>query len=146
MSAGSSSLWKTVLLPPFFALFLYLLTTYLLIPYYRRFRSHFSYTLLPSSLASSNSPTSAAFAHGLFTRVNALIGRASRRGSGESLMGDEELEEGFTNLDNTLTGTRIDVDRNSDADDRERRLSRELEGGFRDSSDEEDDDRRRGRR
>ena len=61
-------------------------------------------------------------------------------------MGDEELEEGFTNLDNTLTGGRIDVDRSSDADDRERRLSRELEGGFRDSSDEEDDDRRRGRR
>ena len=61
-------------------------------------------------------------------------------------MGDEELEEGFTNLDNTLIGGRIDVDRSTDADDRETRLSRELEGGFRDSSDEEDDDRRRGRR
>ena len=62
-------------------------------------------------------------------------------------MGDEELEEGgFTNLDNSLTGGRLDEDSRSIVDDGERRLSRALERGFRDSSDEEDDDRRRARR
>ncbi|KAL2039105.1 hypothetical protein N7G274_008154 [Stereocaulon virgatum] len=147
MSAGNSSMWKTLLVPPIFAFLLYILTTYLLVPYYRRFRSHSSYTLLPSSLAPSNSPTSAAFAHGLLSRVNALIGGNSRRVSGESLMGDEELEEGgFTILDNSLTGGRLDEDSRSNVDDGERRLSRELERGFRDSSDEDDDDRRRARR
>lgn len=47
-----------------------------------------------------------------------------------------------------MTGARHDVARTADADS-ERRLSHELERGFRDSSDEEDEDERgrgRGRR
>ena len=61
-------------------------------------------------------------------------------------MGDEELEEGFANFDNTVTGGRRGPGGALDTEEGERRLSRDLERGFRDSSDEEDDDRRRGRR
>ena len=61
-------------------------------------------------------------------------------------MGDEELEEQFATLPNTMLHERGDMARLGDTDDRERRLSRDLERGFRDSSDEEEDDRRRTRR
>lgn len=61
-------------------------------------------------------------------------------------MGDEELEEQFATLPDTMLHERGDMARLGDADDRERRLSRDLERGFRDSSDEEEDDRRRARR
>ena len=61
-------------------------------------------------------------------------------------MGDEELEEQFATLPDTMLHERGDVARLGDTDDRERRLSRDLERGFRDSSDEEEDDRRRTRR
>ena len=133
---------QTLLLPPIFALLLYLLTTYLILPHYRRLRARSSYALLPSSLTPS-SPTSLSFANGLVSRVNAFIGRESRRRSGESLMGDEELEEQFTTLPSTMLHERDDMARLGEADDRETRLSRDLERGFRDSSDEEEDNRRR---
>ena len=61
-------------------------------------------------------------------------------------MGDEELEEQFATLPNTMVHERDDMARHREADDRERRLSRDLERGFRDSSDEEEDDRRRAQR
>ena len=61
-------------------------------------------------------------------------------------MGDEELEEQFATLPDTMLHERSDLARLGDTDDRERRLSRDLERGFRDSSDEEEDDRRRTRR
>ena len=61
-------------------------------------------------------------------------------------MGDEELEEHFTPIPDTMLHERGDLTRLGDADDRERRLSRDLERGFRDSSDEEEDERRRTRR
>lgn len=62
-------------------------------------------------------------------------GNRWRRGSGasaDSMFGDEELEEGYG------VGEIVAADRrNSDAGE-DRRLSRELEVGFRDDSDEED--------
>ena len=61
-------------------------------------------------------------------------------------MGDEELEEQFATLPDTMLHERSDLARLGDANDRERRLSRDLERGFRDSSDEEEDDRRRTQR
>lgn len=56
----------------------------------------------------------------------------------ESLLGDEELEEGF--LEDF-----VGAGRGRGEDGGERRLSRELEVGFRDESDEEVEERR-GRR
>lgn len=57
------------------------------------------------------------------------ISPGSRRFSGESLLGDEELEEGL--LEDDVPGRPTDPDIES-------RLSRELEVGFRDESDEEE--------
>lgn len=138
----SAKTWKTLLLPPLFALALYALTTYLILPYYRHLRARSSYSLLPSSQSSSNNPS---LTTRLFSRIQTLVGRSKRRDSSNSLLGDEELEEEFDNLSEGVTRGRNDVAVDSDTEG-DRRLSRELEGGFRDSSDEEEDSRGRGRR
>ena len=133
---------QALLLPPIFALALYALTTYLILPYYRHLRTRSSYSLLPSSQSSSNNPS---LTTRLFSRVQTLVGRSKRRDSSSSLDGDEELEEGFQGFSEEVVRERNDVLVHSDTE-RERRLSRELEGGFRDSSDEDEDDRGRARR
>ncbi|MCJ1459185.1 hypothetical protein MMC28_009562 [Mycoblastus sanguinarius] len=132
--------WKTLLFPPLFALLLYLLTSYILIPYYRRFRAHSSYTLLPSSASPSH------LAPNLFSRVSTLLGRPRRNSdtSEDSLLGDEELEEGLS--ESVLQDGRSGTGGVADMEDGERRLSRELERGFRDSSDEEEEPRGQRRR
>ena len=131
-----------MLLPPIFALALYVLTTYLILPYYRQLRVRSSYSLLPSSQSSSNNPS---LTSRLFSRIQTLVGGSKRRASSNSLLGDEELEEEFDNLSGDVVRGRNDVTIDSATED-DSRLSRELEGGFRDSSDEDDDDRGRGRR
>ena len=61
-------------------------------------------------------------------------------------MGDEELEEQFADLTDTNLHERNDIARLGDRmEEGGRRLSRDLERGFRDSSDEEEDGRGRGR-
>ena len=130
-----------MLLPPIFALALYVLTTYLILPYYRRLRVRSSYSLLPSSQSSSNNPS---ITNRLFSRIQELVGRSKRRDSSNSLLGDEELEEEFDSLSGDVLRGRNDVIVESATED-DSRLSRELERGFRDSSDEDDDDRGRGR-
>lgn len=133
---------QAVLLPPIFALALYLLTTYLILPYYRRLRARSSYSLLPSSQSPSNNPS---LTTRLFSRIQTFVGRSKRRASLNSLLGDEELEEGLDNLSEDVDRGGYDVTIDSNTED-STRLSRELERGFRDSSDEEEDDRGRGRR
>ena len=123
---------------------LYLLTTYLLLPLYTRVRNHSSYTLLPAS------PDAIPFARGLQTRLSNLLGHRRESFNGaESLLGDEELEEGFGEISNTIAAEERNDRLARAAGDvgSERRLSQELERGFRDSSDEdEEDERRQGRR
>ena len=58
-------------------------------------------------------------------------------------MGDEELEEGFGELSYSISAQERDqrITRQAEVGS-ERRLSQELERGFRDSSDEDEDDTR----
>ncbi len=73
--------------------------------------------------------------------MQGLVGwpRRNSAASGESLLGDEELEEGLA--DQGLGRGRRGIDGGAGAN-ADRRLSRELEGGFMDDSDEEEDGRR----
>lgn len=137
MSAGRSSLWKTLLLPPLFALALYLFTTYVFIPFYRRYHarnSHSTFTLLrPLTDRISNN-----------LHIPSFFGarRRDSTGSGDSLLGDEELEEGFD------VGGRGGRERGQEGDrgGGGERLSLELERGFKDESEEsEEEGRGRGR-
>lgn len=133
--------WEALLLPPLFALALYVLTTYLILPYYRHLRARSSYSLLPSAQSSSNDPS---LAVRLFSRIQTFVGGSKRRASSSSLLGDEELEEGFDNLTEGVSRGRNDVVGGLETES-DGRLSRDLEIGFRDSSDEEEDIRRPGR-
>lgn len=136
-------------MPPLLALIIYLFAIYIALPLYRHFSPsrHFSASTLPSILpASLRSRLSS-------VQLRELI-RFPRRGSlsgEESLLGDEELEEGL--LESTGErgrggggGGGASGGGSGGGGEYERRLSRELEVGFRDESDEEDEGDRRGRR
>ena len=100
--------------------------TYALLPFYKRYILTSRYTPLPNGIASDPSQ---AFSD-LRDRVTSLLGRARSNSGIERYLGDEELEEG------TLSG-RPSEGRGGTG---EWRLSRELEGGFMDDSDEEEED------
>ena len=128
---------QSLLLPPLFALLLYLLSVYIIIPMLSRWRARrqasrqtFTQSItdrLPSSITNRIPSTD---------RLTSFFGaRRSSVSSGASLLGDEELEDGFTGLDPEAN--------NGEADSR--RLSRDLERGFRDDSESDDEDSRGGR-
>ena len=116
---------QTLLLPPLFALSIYLLSVYLILPLYQRFRASQprGYSVLQPFTQHLPSATR------LFNRRDSSV-------SADSLLGDEELEEGL----------RADEQVFRRDGREERRLSRELERGFKDDSDEEEENRGRGRR
>lgn len=58
------------------------------------------------------------------------------------MLGDEELEEGFGDVTNSVLQDRTHMTGAAEPTDGGRRLSRELERGFRDSSDEDEEDER----
>lgn len=58
------------------------------------------------------------------------------------MLGDEELEEGYGDVTNNVLQDRSHMTGAAELGDGGRRLSRELEGGFRDSSDEDEEDDR----
>ncbi|KAF2280546.1 uncharacterized protein EI97DRAFT_464471 [Westerdykella ornata] len=181
MSAFTDIIKKT-LIPLTLALALYLLTTHLLLPLYRRHKTRMQYLPLPPSLSStftSSSPSSSTWRsripsalRSLFTlpsswplsssrRFRTLVdgsgSRSSsssprsstspRRRSDSSLFSDQEGEDmiGFEPLEGQRR--REELESRRGRADEERRLSRELEEGFRDDSDEEEeeggDERRR---
>lgn len=128
---------QSLLLPPLFALLLYLLSVYIVLPILSRWRARrlaSRQTLaqsitdrLPSSITNRIPSTD---------RLTSFFGsRRSSVSSGASLLGDEELEEGFTGLDREVNGGEADGGR----------LSRDLERGFRDESDSDEEEDRRGR-
>ena len=128
---------KTLLVPPLLALIIYLLAIYIILPLYRHISSsrNFSASSLPSIVpASLRNRLSGIQLRDLvqFPRRRSLSGE-------ESLLGDEELEEGLLESTDGRGG-------GGGGEECERRLSRELEVGFRDESDEEDEGDRRGRR
>ncbi|MCJ1376314.1 hypothetical protein MMC20_007556 [Loxospora ochrophaea] len=131
---------QTILLPPLFAALLYLLTTYLLLPLYRHHRrNHTSY--LPLSTPSTARPP-------LLHRLLSLFSPfpSSRRPSLTPYLGDEELEEGLLSHHETRFPNHPTEHAVNTADDdvsSERRLSRELEGGFRDDSSSDGEERGR---
>ena len=134
-----ANILQSLLLPPFFALLLYLLSVYIILPALTHWRARRQASR--QTLAQSITDRLPSFITNRFPSTDHLTSFfSSRRGSvssGASLLGDEELEDGFTGLDQEIHGGRRE----------EGRLSRDLERGFRDESesDEEDDRGRRGR-
>ncbi|MCJ1259199.1 hypothetical protein MMC24_007035 [Lignoscripta atroalba] len=136
---AGSSLWKTIFLPPLVALLIYLLSIYIILPLYRRRVRYSNYLPLPLSTNSSTPSNPQSLLNRTRDRILSSLSpftsgtRWQRRGSTSSSVeyfGDEELEEGYP-------GGGDEVLRSGREAGEERRLSRELEVGFRDDSDEE---------
>ena len=141
VSSGTSALLKTSLIPPLVALVIYALFTYLILPWYRRYRERRTYSLVPSGLfpEAISSRVDAGAATNSVARIVQSLSEAMLRASGSMGMrrgsegsmqgfgiGDEELEEGVAGQ--TMQGLR---------DMPQGRLSRELEGGFMSDSSED---------
>lgn len=147
MSGGLTVDLQVVLLPPLLALGIYVVLSYILLPLWRRFfqrdRQHsiVTYPFARYTPLGGSSPTEAF--NEFAARVSALIGRSRRTSAeAEGFLGDEELEEG-----NLLHGTGEDRMINASngvnttsINQGGRRLSRDLERGFIDDSDDEDGD------
>ncbi|MCJ1383871.1 hypothetical protein MMC17_006985 [Xylographa soralifera] len=142
-SMAGSSVWKTIFIPPLVALAIFLVIVYILLPLYRQRQRYAHY--IPVSLPPAYSPTGQQnFISRTRQRVlNAITpsgagNRWGRRGSqmsADSMFGDEELEEGFG-----IEGVPEERGRRGSEVREDRRLSRDLEVGFRDDSDEDDPD------
>ena len=131
---------QTIFVPPLIALAIYLIIVYAIVPLYRHRARYSQYIPISLPLSSSNTGRQGFVSRARERVLDVLspfgIGnRWRRRGSQasvDSVFGDEELEDGMGIGEVVVANSR-----NSDAAE-DRRLSRELEVGFRDDSDEED--------
>lgn len=132
--------------PPLVAFLLYLVSIYVLLPLYRK-RTRYAHYLpipIPLSALSSNRPSLVSRIRDRISGALSPLGGGNRwqrrhsQATDDSLFDDEELEEGVgmdAAEDGTISSTL--------AVERDRRLSRDLEVGFRDDSDDEDGHGRR---
>ncbi|KAM0713986.1 hypothetical protein Q7P37_010950 [Cladosporium fusiforme] len=135
---GFTDVVKILFLPALFAGALYLLLAYLILPLLRTHRARYNQYLPLDSLSSTS--------HSLRSRASNFFSRLAQppeRDSSDDLFGDEEGESmvGFDYRDREreVRGGRVES-LWSDA-----RLSRELEEGFKDDSEDEEEETRRGR-
>ncbi|TAQ89262.1 hypothetical protein B7494_g2407 [Chlorociboria aeruginascens] len=148
---GALSLVKTLLIPAITSLLLYLLISYLLAPLWRRCHPRYSQYLPLDAISSRTTPWRQQV-QSVLTRYLSPSSWASdyarnqQREGAEGQIGsdfdEEDGEELFEVDDNRREALSLDARRGRD--DFGRRLSRELEEGFKDDSDDEDgDDQRR---
>ncbi|KAF2471213.1 uncharacterized protein BDR25DRAFT_303307 [Lindgomyces ingoldianus] len=147
---------KTIFIPLFLAALLYLFLAHLFVPFVRRYRSRYSqYLPMPASFEGMSTTTSS-----WRTRVSdalfnlfvpsswTLRHRSVVDGSGgehnEDELFDDEEGEGMVGFDPIDEHRREALEqRRSMMGEEDRRLSRELEEGFKDDSDDETEDDRR---
>jgi len=132
---------KTLIVPALISLVIYLVSTYLLIPFWRQYRNRYSQYLPLETISNQTSS--------LRARITGAVSRyiARRRGVQERLViAEHESDGGFDSDDGEELGdvnesARSVLNRGNYDIDTTRRLSRDLEEGFRDDSDEETEDR-----
>ncbi|KAK0635326.1 hypothetical protein B0T17DRAFT_502878 [Bombardia bombarda] len=142
--SASFSVIKTLVVPALISLILFLASTYVFIPLWQRYRNRYS-QYLPLETISSQTSSIRARVQGFFGRLlvpsswrqrlqDRLV--VAERGSDAGYDSDEGEELG--DVDES-TRSVLTPGRNV-AIDSARRLSRDLEEGFRDDSDEEDEE------
>ncbi|KAF2264302.1 hypothetical protein CC78DRAFT_533360 [Lojkania enalia] len=139
--------------PLFLAAILYVALVYLILPFVRRHRARYSqYLPMPSDMTSASASWRTKIGDALanlllpsrWFHANRRVVDGSRENNDDELFDDEEGEDmvGFDPIDERRREAL--EQRRSMVGEEDRRLSRELEEGFKDDSDEEvEDDRRR---
>ncbi|KAI9673256.1 MAG: hypothetical protein M1829_004321 [Trizodia sp. TS-e1964] len=143
---ATSSLFKTLFIPAFISLAIYLLFSYIILPFARRHRNKYSQYLPANRFASGTSPLRHRIAELLLAFIPSwhLVGERQVFYDGSAAfqtddgsLYDEEEGEGMVPFEvNSQRREALERQR-SGLGDADRRLSRDLEEGFRDDSDEE---------
>ena len=145
---------KTLVVPAIISLILYLLVSYLIVPVWKRYRGRYS-NYLPLDTISTRTTSFRQRIQGALARYllpsswRSDFGRnrytASAQDGNGSDFDEDDGEELYEVDDNRREALSLDARRGRDDDGR--RLSRDLEEGFKDDSEDEDDapDDRQGR-
>lgn len=151
--ADKADIWQTLVIPAIISLILYLIISYVVVPVWKRYRSRYGQYLPLDTISTQTSSLrqriqGAAARYLLPSSWRADFGRdrfavSAQDGSGSDF--DEEEGEELYEVDDTRREA-LSLDARRGRDDDGRRLSRDLEEGFKDDSeDESDDDERPGR-
>ncbi|CZR59027.1 uncharacterized protein PAC_08919 [Phialocephala subalpina] len=143
---GLWSLLKTLIAPALISLILYLIISYAVVPLWKRYRGRYSSYLPLDRISTNTTSLRQRMQTALFSRLIPSTWRrdfggqrytvSAQDGAGSDF-DDEEGEELYDVDDGRREALSLDARRGRDIDDR--RLSRDLEEGFKDDSDEEDD-------
>ncbi|PTD05341.1 hypothetical protein HYE67_003432 [Fusarium culmorum] len=132
---ATMSVIKTLIVPAVISLILFILLTYVLIPLWRRYARYSQYLPLDTLSSHTSSLRERITARVAAWRSNRDVAFASDDGSDDGI-GDDGEELG--NVDEA-TWRQMEADTRAARPDNARRLSRDLEEGFRDDSDDEPD-------
>ncbi|EKJ72640.1 hypothetical protein NXS19_008815 [Fusarium pseudograminearum] len=132
---ATMSVIKTLIVPAVISLLLFILLTYVLIPLWRRYARYSQYLPLDTLSSHTSSLRERITARVAAWRSNRDVAFASDDGSDDGI-GDDGEELG--NVDEA-TWRQMEADTRAARPDNARRLSRDLEEGFRDDSDDEPD-------
>ncbi|RYP07567.1 hypothetical protein DL764_002422 [Monosporascus ibericus] len=143
MASGNS-----LVVPAVISLILFLVSTYALIPLWRRYRSRYS-QYIPLDRISDHTSTIRGRVQNALARW--LVPSNWQLGARDRLViGDDASDTGYSSDDGEELGIvpidhrhAFSLDTRNETPDNASRLSRDLEEGFRDDSEEEGDDRRR---
>ncbi|GKU01977.1 hypothetical protein FLAG1_03098 [Fusarium langsethiae] len=130
------SVIKTLIVPAVISLLLFILLTYVLIPLWRRYARYSQYLPLDTLSSHTSSLRERITARVAAWRSNRDVAFASDDGLDDGLDDDDGEELG--NVDEA-TWRQMEADTRAARPDNARRLSRDLEEGFRDDSDDEPD-------
>ncbi|RWA04949.1 hypothetical protein EKO27_g10157 [Xylaria grammica] len=147
------SVFKTLLIPAIISLVLFLLLTYLVVPLWRYYRNRYGQYLPLDSISTQTTSLRVRTQDAILRWISSLS-RWRSRGRDRVDMADDESDAGFGSEEgeelNNIVGEdprhALSLDTSHIHADSNRRLSRDLEEGFRDDSDDDDDGNRRNRR
>lgn len=138
---------KTLLIPAFISLAIYLLFSYLILPLVRQHRHRYNHYLPLDTISSHTTSIRHRVLDFVVSRIvpstwardrnSRLVDGSGRLHDDADSLFDEEEGEDMVGFDMDPRRREALDRRRSEADEGERRLSRDLEEGFRDDSDEE---------
>jgi len=149
---GLLSVIKTLIIPALISLILYLVISYALVPIWKRYRGRYSQYLPVDTISTQTTSLRQRIQRGLVRYLLPSTWRSdfgrdrftvnAQDGSGSDF-DEDEGEELYEVDDNRREALSLDARRGRNEDGS--RLSRDLEEGFKDDSDDEDEDERHGR-
>ncbi|KAK0101029.1 hypothetical protein ONS95_012984 [Cadophora gregata] len=148
VNMGFFSVVKTLVIPAIISLFLYLVISYIVVPIWKRYKGRYSQYLPLDTISTQTSSIRRRILDAIARWVLPSAWRSqfnrdqyavsAQDGSGSDF-DEEDGEELYEVDENRREALSLDARRGRDDDGR--RLSRDLEEGFKDDSDEEDDER-----